>query len=151
VEFLDGTRRDLLYVVTPGLPNRYEVMLGSGDTFTVQTPAGPRVATVQRIQAAHWRPETFDKLLVSVDLTGAGNSAVLLVGPDAPTEVRLDAAFVDGRIRLRWPQDAVGSVEVSGTLDATGWTPLEATVSTVEGQRQAEIPAEDGTQFFRFR
>ncbi len=151
VEFLDGTRRDILYVVTPGLPNRYEVMLGSGDTFTIQTPGGPRLATVQRIHAAHWRPETFDKLLVSVDLTGAGNSAVLLVGPDAPSEVRLDAAFVEGRIRLRWPEGAVGSVEVSRTLDASEWTPLEASVSTVEGQRQADIPTDDGTQFFRFR
>ena len=151
VEFLDGTRRDILYVVTPGLPNRYEVMLSSGDTFTIQTQAGPRVATVQRINAAHWRPETFDKLLVSVDLAREANSAVLLVGPDAPAEIRLDAAFVDGRIRLRWPEGAVGSVEVSRTLDATGWTPLEASVSTVEGQRQVEIPTEDGTKFFRFR
>ena len=75
----------------------------------------------------------------------------VLGGPDAPTEVRLDAAFVEGRIRLRWPEGAVGSVEVSGTLDATGWTPLDATVTTVEGQRQAEIPADDGTRFFRFR
>lgn len=151
VEFLDGTRRDILYVVTPGLPNRYEVMLSSGDTFTIQTQAGPRVATVQRIHAAHWRPETFDKLLVSVDLAREANSAVLLVGPDAPAEVRLDAAFVAGRIRLRWPEGAVGSVEVSRTLDASGWTPLEASVSTVEGQRQVEIPTEDGTKFFRFR
>jgi len=151
VEFLDGTRRDLLYVVTPGLPNRYDVMLSSGDTFNVQTPDGPRLATVQRIHAAHWRPGTFDKLLVSVDLTGTGNSAVLLVGPEGPTEVRLDAAFVDGRIRLRWPEGAVGSVEVSPTLDATAWTPLQADVSTVEGQRQVEVPTEDGTKFFRFR
>lgn len=151
VEFLDGTRRDILYVVTPGLPNRYEVMLSSGDTFTIQTQAGPRVATVQRIHAAHWRPETFDKLLVSVDLAREANSAVLLLGPDAPAEVRLDAAFVAGRIRLRWPEGAVGSVEVSGSLDASGWTRLEASVSTVEGQRQVEIPTEDGTKFFRFR
>jgi hypothetical protein len=151
VEFLDGTRRDILYVVTPGLPNRYEVMLSSGDTFNIQTQEGPRLATVQRINTAYWRPGTFDKLLVSVDLAGAGNSAVLLLGPDAPAEIRLDAAFVEGRIRLRWPEGAVGSVEVSDTLDASGWTPLEASVSTVEGQRQVEIPTGEGTKFFRFR
>jgi hypothetical protein len=126
-------------------------MLSSGDTFNIQTQEGPRLATVQRINTAYWRPGTFDKLLVSLDLAGAGNSAVLLLGPDAPAEIRLDAAFVEGRIRLRWPEGAVGSVEVSDTLDASGWTPLEASVSTVEGQRQVEIPTGEGTKFFRFR
>jgi hypothetical protein len=151
VEFLDGTRRDILYVVTLGLPNRYEVMLSSGDTLTVQTPEGPRVGTVQRINAAHWRPGTFDKLLVSVDLRVAGTSAVLLVGPDGPTEVRLDATFEGDRIRIRWPQDAEGRLEVSGSLEAVAWTPWGGLISVLDGQREAEVPTEGEVRFFRFR
>lgn len=150
-EFLDGTRREILYVVTPGLPHRYDVLLASGDTFTVQTPEGPRIATVRRIHSAQWRPGTFDALLVSVDLLGEGNSAVLLVGPDGPVEVRLDAALLEGVIRLRWPTDAVGSVEVSGSLDAGSWTPLGVPVSVVDGRRQADIQLEGTARFFRFR
>ena len=45
---MDGSRRDILYAVTPGVPNRYEVMLAGGDTFTIQTPEGPRIGTVRR-------------------------------------------------------------------------------------------------------
>jgi hypothetical protein len=151
VDLLDGSRREILYVVTPGLPNRYDVLLTSGDTFNIQTPEGPRVATVQRVNAAHWRPGTFDALLVSVDLVGAGNSAVLLVGLDAPAEIRFDAALFDGLIRLRWPLDAALSVEVSASLDPGSWTPLEAPVTVVGGRRQADIIPDGAARFFRFR
>jgi hypothetical protein len=151
VEFMDGTRREILYVVTPGLPNRYEVMLTSGDTFTVQTPDGPRVATVQRVNAAAWCPGTFDKLLVSVDLQVAGTSAVLLVGPEGATEVQLDAAFVGDRIRLRWPQMAEGMLEVAGSLDAGSWVPVEVPSVIVDGQRQVDVSTEGVARFFRFR
>jgi hypothetical protein len=151
VDFMDGSRRDILYAVTPGLPNRYEVMLAGGDTFTIQTPEGPRIGTVRRVNDAQWRPGTFDSLLVSVDLVGDGTSAVLLLVPDAPAPVPLDAEFLEGRLRLRWPLGVEGAVEVSSSLALGSWTLLDVPVSVVDGMRQADLPVDGAAQFFRFR
>jgi hypothetical protein len=148
VEFLDRHRQEILYTVTPGPTNRYNVILSAGDTFSVSTPDGPRTATIARFNGAAWRPGTFDQLLVSVDLSVAGTSAVLLVDP--AITVRMDASFVSGRLRLRWPAGG-GSVESTVSLGMPAWSPVVSPVTERDGFREVEVDPAGVTRFFRVR
>jgi hypothetical protein len=152
VEFMDGTRREILYSATPGIPNRYQVILSAGDAFPVSTPEGTRIATLRHFNLAQWRPGTFDQLLVSVDLQVDGTSAVILVDPTAtPAEARLEAAIVGDHIRIRWPESVTGTLEGAESVAADPWTLVTSPVTVLEGYRQVEMAIEGATRFFRLR
>ena len=149
VLMVDGTRREVLYLARPGLPNQYEVLLQSGDNFSVATPDGPRTATIRRFNLAQWRPGGFDQLLVSVDLLAADTSAVILVDPTAVAPPRLEFALEGRRLRLRWPESVSASLEATGSLDAGTWTPVDAAITVEGGFRTVEIEPGAGMRFFR--
>ncbi len=148
IEFLAGGRKEILYTVTPGVPDRYQVILSAGDTLSIPTRDGPRPATIRGFTGVAWRPGTFDKLLVSVDLETTGASAVLLVDP--ATAVRMDASFVSGRLRVRWPAGG-GSVESTVSLGMPVWSPVESPVTERDGFREVEVDPAGVTRFFRVR
>jgi hypothetical protein len=125
-------------------------VLSAGDSFVVATPDGPRTATIRRFQSAQWKPGTFDALLVSVDLQIDGTSAVLLVDPAPPADVRLEALFEGGRWRLRWPEGAAGTVEVAESVTAGSWSLLGLPVTARDGYLEVEL-AEGPARFFRWR
>ncbi len=149
VEFLDGRRQEILYTVTVGPTNRYDVILSAGDTFSVSTPDGPRTVTIARFNGAAWRPGTFDKLLVSVDLSVAGTSAVLLVDPSIP--VRMAASLAAGRLLLRWPTGPGGIIESAVSLAPPIWSPVTLPVTERDGFRELEVDTDGVLRFFRIR
>lgn len=138
-----------MYTVTPGAPHRYNVILSAGDTFSVTTPEGPRTATIARFNGAAWRPGTFDQLLVSVDLSVAGTSAVLLVDPSFP--VRMDASIVSGRLRMRWPTGPGGTIECASSLALPIWSPVTLPVIERDGFREVDVDTDGLARFYRIR
>lgn len=150
VEFTDGRRQEILYLVKPGSPNRYQVILSSGGTFSLSTREGPRVHTIRGFRLAEWRPETFDKLLVTVNLQLAGASAVLVVDP-FPATPQIESSLVGGRLRLRWPVAAGATVESAASLTIQDWSAVTLPVTERDGFRELEIDPDGIARFYRVR
>lgn len=150
VEFSDGSRRDILYAVTPGTPNRYQVLLESGTEFTVETATGPTVARVGQFGTVGWRPGFSNQLLVNVDLQTGGGSAVLLI--DTETEaLALRAELVGEILRLTWPASLGTTLDATESLSAPIWSPSGITASLVGDEYSAEVSLAGNGRFFRVR
>ena len=150
VEYLDGSRQEVLYNAQPGLPNRYEVLLRSGETFSFDTRDGRREATIHQFTSAEWSPGTRRDLLVGVTLTSGGSAVLLLVG-DAEEPPRLSATAIDGGLRLRWPLADPRTVESTHSLDSAEWIRVELVPDIIDGDtREIRVPIDPvSSRFFR--
>ena len=154
VQLASGQRREILYEVTPGIPNTYRVLLSSGDTLSVPTPEGPRTSVITRFNRASWRPGTFDRLLVGVELDGGSNSAVVLIGEGPASSVALDAVLEGAGefLRLRWPASSAAVIEAAPSLQSDVWSRLPVEPVVVEGFKEVRLPVDPvGARFFRLR
>lgn len=150
VEFLNGSRRDILYGVTPGSPNRYDVLLEAGSTVSFSTIDGPREGTIANFATAWWKPGTFDRILVNVDLSTAGTSAVLVLD-DGIAVARVRADLAAGLLRMRWHASFGSILEAAFTLSAPTWSDAGISSARIGDEFEVQVPPTEAARFFRVR
>ena len=150
VEFLDGSRRDILYGVTPGLPHRYDVLLEAGATIDIPTIDGPTVGTIASFDGAQWKPGTFDQILVNVGLRTVGATAVLVLD-DGIAVARVRAEVAAGLLRMRWHASFGAILEATTGLGLPSWSDVGLSSARVGDEFEVQVVPTEAFRFFRVR